>query len=135
MTLVVDASVAVKWFFDETGHAAARALLDGNETLIAPSIVLAEIANAAWKRCRRREVTRANAEEVARLMAGAFSRIVPIEQIAIPAARLSFDLNHPIYDCFYLALAARDRTPLVTADRRILTMGKGRSIETILLGN
>lgn len=133
MTLVVDASVAVKWFFEERGHEQARALLSEDNPLIAPSIILAEIANAAWKRFRRREIDRSDADAVVTLMIGPFSDIAPIEVIAAAAARLSLDLDHPIYDCFYIALALRERAPLVTADRKVWTIARRRDIEATLL--
>ena len=34
------------------------------------------------------------------------------------AARLAADLDHPAYDCFYLALAIQTQYPVVTADAR-----------------
>jgi predicted nucleic acid-binding protein len=37
MTWVVDASVAVKWFVDETRSAEARAALASGESIIAPT--------------------------------------------------------------------------------------------------
>ena len=38
---------------------------------------------------------------------------------------MALELGHPVYDCFYLALAERRRTQLVTADSRLLTRLKG----------
>ena len=38
--------------------------------------------------------------------------------LAAAAARLAIDLDHPAYDCFYLALAIQTQYPLVTADTR-----------------
>ena len=38
--------------------------------------------------------------------------------LAPSAARLAIDLDHPAYDCFYLALALQEQYPVVTADRR-----------------
>lgn len=51
--LVVDASVAFKWFVAETGSAEARALLGMGAPLEAPELLLAEVANAVWKMERR----------------------------------------------------------------------------------
>ena len=48
--LVVDASVAVKWFLDEPGDREARTLVEGIEPLIAPELIVAEVLNAIWKR-------------------------------------------------------------------------------------
>lgn len=45
MSLVVDASVALKWVLDEEGRPAARALLLGNEPLHAPDFLILECAN------------------------------------------------------------------------------------------
>jgi len=33
----------------------------------------------------------------------------------------SLALDHPVYDCFYLALAEREQSVVVTADRRLIT--------------
>ncbi len=38
------------------------------------------------------------------------------------ALRLGLLLEHPIYDCLYLALSLQTGTPLVTADRRFLAV-------------
>lgn len=35
-----------------------------------------------------------------------------------PALALAQELDHPVYDCLYLALVEREKRPLVTADRR-----------------
>jgi len=41
-----------------------------------------------------------------------------MRELAASAARLATDLDHPAYDCFYLALAVQQQYPLVTADKR-----------------
>lgn len=133
MTLVVDASVAVKWFFREPGHAKARALLDSGELLIAPSLLLIEVANAAWKRHRRGEVARDIVQEIVLLTAKPFSELVAIEALAPRAATLALDLDHPIYDCLYLALAAREGIHFITADQKLRALGKraGVKVDTL----
>jgi len=61
MSLVIDASVALKWVLDETGGEAASALLD--EELIAPPLWLVEAANALWRRAQRGEISADGARE------------------------------------------------------------------------
>ena len=56
MTRVVDASVALRWFVEAPGSAAAAQLLSGRERLIAPDLIVAEVANAAWKLARAGEI-------------------------------------------------------------------------------
>jgi predicted nucleic acid-binding protein len=133
LTLVVDASVAVKWFFEEPGQRRARALLNSGQGLIAPSLVLAEVVNAVWKRYTRGEIGRRDADDVVRLVRRPFADLVPLEALVPQAASIALNLSHPIYDCFYLALAAREALPLVTADRRMSEAGAGAGIEMIWL--
>jgi predicted nucleic acid-binding protein len=114
--MVIDASVAVKWVVPEAGSDAAIALL-GRE-LWAPSLWLAEAANALRKKSRRGEIT----EDEARLRAQDLVD-APIEPIELPvllpsAMRMTGELGHSIYDCFYLAAALLRDTTLVTDDRR-----------------
>ncbi len=46
-TVVVDASVALKWFVDEAGSNQARLLLIRDLSLVAPDLIVAEVCNAA----------------------------------------------------------------------------------------
>ncbi len=52
MSLIVDASVAIKWFSQEQGSPQAEALLEGSEQLLSPDFVLAEIASGLVKKVR-----------------------------------------------------------------------------------
>ncbi len=38
--------------------------------------------------------------------------------------------RHPIYDCFYLALALREGVTLAAADRRLLALAKAEGVLT-----
>jgi predicted nucleic acid-binding protein len=124
MTLVVDASVAVKWVLDEPATDRAVALRTSDAEFIAPSLVRAEIGSALWRAALRGDIT---APDAARALNGAvshYSRIILLEELAHGALELAVELRHPIYDCFYLALAQRERCPLITADARLIAAGK-----------
>ena len=45
MTLVVDASVACKWFIAEAASDAAEALVAGGQMLLAPDLIVPEVCN------------------------------------------------------------------------------------------
>jgi predicted nucleic acid-binding protein len=49
MTIVADASVALRWLFPLVGSEKAEELLRLSDRVIAPDLVIAEITNAAWK--------------------------------------------------------------------------------------
>ena len=66
MRLVVDASVAVKWFLPEIHSRAAGRLLSEALDLIAPDLIWSELGNVLWKRWRRRELGEESALEILR---------------------------------------------------------------------
>jgi predicted nucleic acid-binding protein len=49
VTLVVDASVAVKWLVEEPDSDCARSVAASGEALLAPELVLAEAENVLWR--------------------------------------------------------------------------------------
>jgi predicted nucleic acid-binding protein len=116
VSVVVDASVALKWVLDEPGHEAADALLD--QDLVAPALWIVEAANALWRRARRHEITDIEARERLLELQNAPVTASAIEGDLMAAADLAAVLSHPVYDCLYLAAAIREDTHVVTADVR-----------------
>jgi predicted nucleic acid-binding protein len=125
MTFVVDASVALKWFVSENGSEAAVRLLNSGRPIVAPDLVLAEVCNAAWKSWRRREIDPAQLNQVAMDAPGPFQRLVPLDRLIQRAVTIASELDHPVYDCLYLALAEAEDAPLITADRRLVRIVRG----------
>ena len=119
MKVIVDASVALKWVFDEPESAAAITLRD--DDLLAPSLWLAEAANAVWKRARLGDITAEEAAVHFCELANAPVVSVAIEPHLARALSLAVEIGHPIYDCIYLALALHHETHVVTADRRFVS--------------
>lgn len=113
--LVVDASVVIKFVVDEEGKAEADRLL-GIATLCAPDLLTAECANILWKKARRKEMSTADAIEAAELLRSADIELVPMRWLLAEATRLSIEIDHPAYACFYIALASARACRLVTAD-------------------
>lgn len=124
MNLVVDASVAAKWLFEEPDTARARNLLlgskEGRLKLLAPEILPVEIGSFLWKRVVRGAL---EAEEALSHYAR-FGRVCPalvrISSLAQPALKLALVHRHSIYDSLYVALAASARCDFVTADEKLL---------------
>jgi len=116
VTIVVDSSVALKWVLDEPESEAALALR--GEELIAPGFWLAEAANALWRHARLGQITAGEALERFDDLTHAPVVSLPIEPRVRQALGLAIEMDHPIYDCLYLAVALHHRTEVVTADRR-----------------
>ena len=120
MTLAVDAGVACKWLVEEAGSTEAAKLLAGNEELIAPDLVIPEVCNALRKKSRAGLIAAAQARELVEGIAEFFDALVPSARLAARSFAIAETLDHPVYDCFYLALAEHADTQLVTADARLL---------------
>ncbi len=119
MGLIVDASVAVKWFIDEPGSAAAHRLL-GDDDLLAPDLLVVEVGNTARRLARLGELPSDQCDAIVACIGGLLE-LHPTAPLAQNAMVMARTLDHPIYDCFYLALAEREQLPLITADRRFLS--------------
>jgi len=133
MTAVIDASVATKWVLPEIDADRAATLRERGEDYIAPSLLVAEIGSAVWKRARRGELTAAQAASAIELATALMTRLVPLDGLATHALEFAIRLDHPVYDCFYLALAAREDVPLITADRRLLAKASEANLKAFAL--
>lgn len=123
MGFVVDASVAVKWLIDEPLSDQAAQLLEKNIPLVAPELLYAEAANALWAIARRGHIAASDVRDALDLLADAPLTVpTSMKQLMAAAARLAIDLDHPVYDCIYLALAIQEQRPVITADRRFYEM-------------
>jgi predicted nucleic acid-binding protein len=120
MTIVVDASVALRWCFQLNGSDRAEELLRADDHLIAPDLVIAEITNAAWKFVIFDRLPADAAISAVHEVAKAFGDLVPTSVLKDRALAMAIQLRHPAYDCFYLALAERSASPLITADDRLI---------------
>jgi predicted nucleic acid-binding protein len=120
MTVVVDASVAVKWVIPEVLSDRADTLRDRADRLVAPDLLLPEATNALWKKLTRREITAREATQALDLLMASGLDLRPSGPLLGRALALARRLRHPVYDCIYLALAHGEGATLVTADRRLL---------------
>jgi predicted nucleic acid-binding protein len=118
-TLVIDAGVALKWVVEEPGTPEALSLRQ-KAKLIAPELLIAECANILRKKVQRDELSQQEALLAARLLQGADVELLPTRSLLEAGTRLAIELDHPAYDCLYLALAIARDCPFVTADDRLL---------------
>jgi predicted nucleic acid-binding protein len=115
--VVLDASVAVRALapVDDVGFALQARLL--GERCVAPHLVDAEVGHVLRKRVAAGDIEAPTAE--AALMA--LNALVVERYPHGTLARAAWGLRHNFsyYDALYVALAARLRAPLLTADKRL----------------
>lgn len=135
MILVVDASVAVKWFVRELEHEEAFALSRLEAELAAPDRLLLEVANVLHRKVRKSEITPEQARLAVSQLPDPIEMIVPSVILLRDAYDLAEQIGHAVYDCAYLACALHLNATLITADRRFADKariaGFDKQVETL----
>lgn len=123
--IVVDASVAAKWFLPEAGADAALGLLDGRSSLLAPDLLWAELASILWKTQRRGLLSPEEALSVIDAALGFPIETHTTSELVKAALTLAMETGATPYDALYLALAERESGVCITADAELAELTRG----------
>jgi len=118
-SIVVDASAVVRIIEGAEPAASFQEALLQADLVLAPELMLTEVANALWRLQRAGQL---EADGLQRRLSRAVELVDVIEpdrHLQAEALALACHLDHPVYDCLYLALARREAAVLVTADKRL----------------
>ena len=139
--LVVDASVAAKWYLkEELSEEAARVIeagARGEARLLAPVLLAAELGNVLWQRHRREELSVEEIRDVWAAFEAAPLALVEMERLMPASLEVAVGYGCTVYDALYVALAeayAADGAVLVTADRRLLRQLAGTPFDERVRG-
>lgn len=124
-SVVVDASVALKWFLkNEKDRDKARLLLrqfaDGKIKFIMPTLWLYEIANAFKSTISQKMISKVTAKRYLKQVKDLDIVSVDFESIVDAAFNLSTKLDISIYDAAYVALSKSQNLPFYSADQKLL---------------
>ena len=123
-SVVVDASLAVKWLVDEEDSDRAHAILQGwvaqGVTRIAPRLLPFEVSNVLHRRVLRGELELGDsARMIGRLLESSLELRQP-PNLHARALQIASRLRQgAVYDAHYLALAESAGCDLWTADKRL----------------
>jgi len=124
--VVVDSSVALKWFVPEALSDRAASLLDGDLQLAAPDLLYTEAANVLWKKVGRGELQKEEARDVLSALARTPLAITASHALLEAALEIALAHDRTVYDSLYVALAVAHDSVLVTADARLVNaLSKG----------
>lgn len=118
--IVVDASVAIKWFVGEADSDAADRLLDQALELHAPVLLMTELANGLWKNRQSNHIDTEQAEASLKNIGRTIGHWHSMGPLLADALAMAIRLDHPIYDLLYIALAKKHAMQCVTADQRFI---------------
>lgn len=119
---VLDASAVVRLILLDPVAADWAQTLETAGMVLAPELMLTEVANTLWKLHRAQQLQGVNPQELLAHAKGLVDHIEPDRQLQVEALALAIHFNHSVYDCLYLALARREAATLLTADRKLQTL-------------
>jgi predicted nucleic acid-binding protein len=126
--IVLDASVAAKWYINEEGSELAQEYLAESHHLIAPALIRMEVGAAIVRAFRENRIS----EAVARESCAAWEQVlheevvhlIPDDHLYAVAVETAIELRHAVQDCMYLSAAKSFDAPVLTADRTLFERGK-----------
>lgn len=132
--VVVDASIAVKWFVPEQDSEDALTLRDqhigGRLTLYAPALIIYEVANALRYRS---DITEGDLERnIEALFQLDLTFIAPSSKSTAKATLTAKRLGITVYDAVYVELAEDIGCKVVTADDDLNRKAKDTHLVTLL---
>lgn len=118
--IVVDASLATKWFVIEPDSAAAlRFLQTHKDDLHGPDLLLVEVSSAIVRRANEDKAFAPQARAALDDWRAAWESLrghALTAEMVMSAAALAMRLGHPLADCVYLGLAMAHDCELATCD-------------------
>jgi predicted nucleic acid-binding protein len=135
MSLVLDASMAIAWLFDDQRTAAAHTVMLRvvAEGAVVPALWRLEVANVLRNAVRRGRCDEIFADRsLARLGRLAILSDEDTDRQAWGATRLlSREENLTLYDAAYLELALRKRMPLASCDTALIAAAERRAVDVL----
>jgi predicted nucleic acid-binding protein len=119
LACVLDASAAVRLILADPAAADLAERVGGAALVLAPELMLTELANTLWKLQRADRLNDLDPQELLAEARELVDRLEPDRHLEAEALALACHLNHPVYDCLYLALARREAASLISSDRRL----------------
>lgn len=132
MRIVIDASIALDWFYQDEQRSKARELakvLAGDASATAPAIWWFEVRNAMLMGIRRKRTTEARVRSFLTQLTSAAIEISGFPD-DIRVADLAIKHGLSFYDACYLELAIRQNCPLATLD---IALAKAAASEGVRL--
>jgi predicted nucleic acid-binding protein len=119
--VVLDASVAVKFYFYEDGSERARSLLTSGIVVAAPELLHIEMASTVIKKIRMGLSTSEHAQDALTSIGDLLDAVAPVSTLRLRAFQFARDYGFSVYDGVYLALAEQLAAPVLTADIPLIT--------------
>ena len=135
MTLVIDSSMTLAWYFEDEETAESLPVLNrvAEEGAVVPALWRLEVLNGLQVAVRRGRITAAYRDPRSRICARSRSPSIPrpIARAWSATLRLCERFRLTAYDAAYLELAQRQRLPLATLDRELIRAAQADNVPLV----
>ncbi|MBI2613256.1 MAG: type II toxin-antitoxin system VapC family toxin [Candidatus Levybacteria bacterium] len=122
--VVVDASVCLKWVFEEKDSEKARNLLTlsekGDILLLAPEIWEYEIVNGFASAMLKNKLSYVQSRKLLRMVLKASPQTIATHDLLLKSLKNCHKYKISAYDSAYVTLAAENRIILISADEKLV---------------
>lgn len=135
MSIVVDASIAIAWLFEDEADESALAVADIvlESGAIVPALWRFEVANVLLVSERRNrcsaQFVEQSIERLSRLPIAVVEETSATDWIG--TLNLARDQGLTVYDAAYLALALQHRVPLATRDKELVAAAQRLAVKVV----
>jgi len=116
--LVLDASVAAKWYLKEQYSDLAVELAATKPEWVIPGLFFAEMGNVLWKKASAGEIDEEDVREAMKDLLSFGFKQRETRSLIPYALELALEFQCTVYDGLYFAVAVDENCPLITADRK-----------------
>jgi predicted nucleic acid-binding protein len=124
MRVVLDVSAAFAIVTNSPGGEKLADIISQANIVFAPDLFYSEATNVGWKYHHIEEASREASFRLTEKAIQLVDIFFPSESIWEDALDLACQLEHPVYDCFYLVLAQQQDATLLTKDKRLIRLAK-----------
>lgn len=134
--IAVDASVCLKWVFEEEDSEKARSLLTlsekGDILLLAPMIWEYEIVNGFSSAILKNKLSYVQSRRLLRMVLKAGPQMISTHDLLLKSLENCHKYKISAYDSAYVTLAAENRIILVSADEKLVQKVSNPNVATTL---
>jgi predicted nucleic acid-binding protein len=128
LSLVLDASLTIAWYFEDQRNSETDAALDRivAEGALVPSLWRIEVANALQMALRRKRIDQRYCDHALGQLEALPIEIDPETSLHVWSSGVALADQHglTLYDAVYLELAIRRELPLATLDNALIEAGR-----------
>ncbi|HAK89729.1 MAG: hypothetical protein A2077_04935 [Nitrospirae bacterium GWC2_46_6] len=131
--LVVDASVAIKWYVPEVYSKESIKLLSPAFELYVPDLLFSEIGNILWKHRMKGELSREKSQTIIAAISTVLFSVATSHSLMLNALNIACKYHRTFYDSVYIALAEKQNCRFVTADLKLYNALKNGPLKKYIL--